>query len=542
MRPSEPIRTQRTRHYIYYLVFGLGSAALLIYYLSNTLFHHTTSQQFPVNSFKELPLTLLVFPAELFSILFALYFVYVLFGDRKRKKARYRLRNKKRTPVAVLVPVYHEPEDIVDRTLAACDKLRWPGGVNLYLCDDSSDKESKRQMRELAKRYNATYIDRPDKPLGKKAGNINYAIKHHVKEPFFAILDADQAPTEDFLELTMDHFSDQKVGFVQVPQYFIEERSALERAMKVATNIFYQAMCVTKSNDGALPFCGTNAVIRTSAFREVSGFAYYTATEDIELGLRLNEAGYHGEYVAVNCVYGFAPPDLKAYAVQQYRWANGNLAIFRENFLRILAGKFSLRHQIHTVFTLAWWSIGLVTLLYVLVPILSLFTGLGTHHTWLPSTLLALLYVNVMVGIGMIFVSLNGRLQSDRVTLGDAVMQYVLLTNSFIIYTRALVNALFKRYIGFERTSKKASASGIGLIKWNLLLGAVAFGSSVWALYNAMISPTIELFRTFFPLSLWLLFYSLVLFGSIVFVGKPQDAPTTTPTATTTKSSRGATA
>jgi cellulose synthase (UDP-forming) len=387
----------------------------------------------------------------------------------------------------------------------------------VYVLDDSNQPKDIKNMQELAHKHGATLVRR-DGNEGYKAGNINNAIKHHVSEEFFVILDADQAPEPEFLLETMDHFSDPQVAFVQTPQHFINDATPLERAVKVGTNIFYQTLCVSKARDGAMPFCGTNAVTRTSAFRAVNGFSYYTATEDIELGMRFNELGMHGEYVPKILAHGYAPHDYKAFSSQQYRWANGNLAILRESWLRLLRGDYSLRYLFHTFFTLGWWLIGFVTFAYILVPLLSFFLG-GTHHTWLPTWMLLATYPYVLVGIMMVFVSLHNR-TDEKVTFQDAFLQYSLLTNSMFIYARAAANALVGRYIGFVRTSKRRSSTGLGLIKWNLLLAAVCFGFSIYAVYHAAIAPDFIQFRTYLPISLWLLFYSVVLSSSILFIGR----------------------
>ncbi len=515
------IKRQGKRQLIYFIIFGAINIMLLMFYLSDTIIHHTTPQQFPISSFERFPLTYLIFPAEVFSTLFALYFVYNLLTDQKRKPAPLPLKDKARD-VAVLIPVFNEPRHIVERTLLAAKELRWSGKVRHYLLDDSTDTRSKTEMDELCDEIGCMIIRREDR-TGFKAGNINNAVKNHVKEPFFVILDSDQAPLPDFLEKTMGNFNDPKVGFVQTPQYFINEGTAIEKAAKVGNNIFFNAQSVSKSNDGAMPFCGTNAVIRTSAFHHVKGFSYFTATEDIELGIRLNNAGYVGEYVPQVLVTGFAPPDFKSYMSQQYRWANGNLAVLKEHWLKILSGNLSLMQQIHTFFTLGWWLVGFVTLVYIAVPILSLFFG-GTHHTWLPGWMLAILFFNVAMGISLIYVALNGRSDVDKVSFGDALLQYSLITNSSLIYARAAINALLGRYTNFIKTDKTRKSSGIELIWMNLLLSVVCLGFSLYALGSAALATSAEQVRAFLPISVWLLFYGMILASSILFIGKAESA------------------
>lgn len=520
------LKSQDWKYNSFYIFFGVASALLVVYYLSNTIIHFTTPRQFPINSFERFPLTFLIFPAEMFSFLFAAYFVYNLINGNSQVPTPRQLQNKQKKNVAILVPVYNEPVDIVVRTIKACKKLRWEGSTTIYILDDSSNKQDRENMKWLSKKFGCVLVSRSDR-TGYKAGNINNALKNAVKEDFFVILDCDQAPLPEFLEESMDYFSDPKVGFVQVPQHFLNDMTPIERGAKMGTNIFYHSQCVSKAKDKAMPFCGTNVIVRTDVFRLVGGFSYYTSTEDIELGLRINEAGYYGAYVPKILVHGFAPTDFNAYSSQQYRWANGNLAILRESWVRILLGKFSLRQQIHSFYTLGWWVIGIVSLMYIIVPILSLFIG-GTHHTWLPSALLSLLFLNVLMGFMMIFASLHKRCDNEKVNFSDAILQYSLITNSMFIFSRATLNALiFKRYVGFVRTNKKRTESSLWHVKWNLLLSAICFGFSIFALYKSMISSDIIQLRTYLPVSLWLLFYSLLLGSSIIFIGEeplPQPA------------------
>lgn len=509
---------QDWRYVSFYVFFGIASLSLMIYYLSDTLIHFTTPQQFPISSFKRFPLTFVIFPAEIFSFCFAMYFVYNLINGNSKNPAPVPLPNKSKKRVAILIPVFNEPKEIVARTLSACRSIIWGGSTKIYLLDDSNNEHDRQNMQSLSRKFGCTLVRR-NSNIGFKAGNINNAVSTAINEEFFVILDSDQAPEPEFLTETMDYFSDPKIGFVQVPQHFVNNGTPIERAAKLGTNIFYHSQCMSKAKDMALPFCGTNAILRTEAFRQVNGFSYYTSTEDIDLGLRMNEAGYYGAYVPKTLVHGYAPTDFKAYSSQQYRWSNGNLAILRESWIRILFGKFSLRQQMHIFATLGWWFIGIVTLLYISVPMLSFFFG-GTHHTWLPTALLMLLFLNVALGILMIFASLHNRSHDEKISLSDALLQYSLITNSMFIYSKAAANALFKRYAKFERTNKNRSESSLGMIKWNLALSMACFIFSIFALYGSAIASDVQQIRTYLPISIWLLFYSVILGSSILFVDK----------------------
>lgn len=515
-KPPIRVQTQSYKQLAFYAFFGLTFAFIILYYFSNTIIHFTTDQQFPINSLSKYPLSIPILLAELFSFCFAAYFLYNLFTDQYRPPAAKPLSTK--PPVAILIPVYNEPKDIVERTLQAASEVKW-SKVSIYLLDDSTNEQAKKHMRELAKKYSVIHVTRPDNK-GYKAGNINHAIQEVVQEDFFVILDSDQAPHPELLNRTMNYFSDKQVFFVQTPQYYINDDTPLRRAAKVGTNIFYQAQCISKARDKAMPFCGTNVVVRTDYFSSLRGFSYYTSTEDIDLGLRANDHGWYGVYVPEILVRGYAPPNWNAYKTQQYRWANGNLAILTKNYKELTWGRFSLLHQTHTLFTVGWWFIGLATLIYILVPLISLATAQPTHHLWLSNALIGLLYVNAFIGIMLLFVALRSRTEEDHVTLFDAFLQYSLIVNSMFIYSKAAINALLRRYAGFVTTNKKDSQESYTDISYNLLLAAVCFIASAYALYQSSIAVTVEHLRTYLPISLWLLFYAVILTSSILFIQK----------------------
>lgn len=511
------IKRQGWPYLAFYVVFGLMSLGLMIYYLSNTIIHYTTGQQFPINSFQRFPLTFLIFPAEVFSFCFGMYFVYLLVSGARKGLPPKPLRRAMSGKVALLVPVYNEPSEIVERTVAACKRVRWWRGTSVYILDDSTEKQHVDAMASLGRKYGCHVVRRPDR-VGYKAGNVNNAVANVIREPYFAIFDADQAPLPEFLEESMDYFSDSTVAFVQAPQHYVNANTPLEKAARMGTGLFFQAQCSSKAKDGAMPFCGTNAVIRADVFRAVRGFSYYTSTEDVELGLRMNDAGYQGAFVPKVLVHGYAPPDFVAYSSQQYRWANGNLAILRENWLRILSGNLSLKQQVHTFFTLGWWLVGIVSLIYIAVPLLSLFLNTGTHHTWLPNALLLLLYLNVSMGMILVYIALRNR-TGEPVRFTDTLLQYSLIVNSAFIYARAAIGAFLKRYIGFVRTNKAGSSSGWRHIAGNMALSGICFSASIYALFRSASAVSPEEIRAFVPISLWLLFYSVVFASSMLFIG-----------------------
>ncbi len=104
--------------------------------------------------------------AELFNLMQALGFWWTVSNERVREKRA----PTQRVAVDVFIPVYKEPPDIVDLTVAAAVGLRG-AEVRVHVLDDGNDDA----MRDLAARYGVGYIRRAEH-TGAKAGNINHAL------------------------------------------------------------------------------------------------------------------------------------------------------------------------------------------------------------------------------------------------------------------------------------------------------------------------------------------------------------------------------
>ncbi|MBQ2455076.1 MAG: glycosyltransferase, partial [Firmicutes bacterium] len=114
----------------------------------------------------------------------------------KKRSVRLPEASKAAFPdVDVFVFTINEPEDLLQKTLFACKKMRYPDPqkIHVYLCDDGG-RES---MRLLSEKMGVNYLAREDH-ADAKAGNFNYALIKS-RSPLIAIFDSDMMPKADFL-------------------------------------------------------------------------------------------------------------------------------------------------------------------------------------------------------------------------------------------------------------------------------------------------------------------------------------------------------
>jgi cellulose synthase (UDP-forming) len=113
-------------------------------------------------------LYVILIAAELFNLLQAIGFWWTCTSERSRPPLGLAGEHP---DVDVLVPVYDEPVDVVEPTIAAARRMHG-ARVYVWLLDDGNRDE----LRALASRQGAGYLRRKHH-TGAKAGNINHALR-----------------------------------------------------------------------------------------------------------------------------------------------------------------------------------------------------------------------------------------------------------------------------------------------------------------------------------------------------------------------------
>ena len=176
-------------------------------------------------------------------------------GGRRRRPAPAPLAAGERHPtVDVFIPIYSESLDILDRTLAAATAIRYPA-FPVHVCDDSHREE----VAALAREHGARYLRGPKKHA--KAGNLNSAPTRTEGE-LLVVFDTDHIPAESFLEKTVPHFRDERMGVVQTPHHFYNQ-DIFQRAFGVKVpneqDLFNHAIQGGRDGWGGAFFVGSGA-------------------------------------------------------------------------------------------------------------------------------------------------------------------------------------------------------------------------------------------------------------------------------------------
>jgi Glycosyltransferases, probably involved in cell wall biogenesis len=284
--------------------------------------------------------------------------------------------------IAILVPTYNEGLEVLTPTVAAAVAMRV--AHETWVLDDGDRAEVARLAADLG----AHYLARPTHEHAK-AGNINHALGV-IEADFIGVLDADHVASPDFLVHTLGYFDDPKIALVQTPQDFYNlesfehesggptraltdpDAAGKERFHEQA--LFYRVLQPGKNRWGGAFWCGTGAVLRVVALRDVGLVATDTITEDIHTTIRLHRRGwktvYHNEILA----RGLAASDAATYQLQRHRWGTGAMQVLSKENPLVVPG-LSIPQRLSYAATLLGWFDAWRSLGYLLLPMIVIATG-----------------------------------------------------------------------------------------------------------------------------------------------------------------------
>lgn len=373
--------------------------------------------------------------AEVFNLVQAVGFWWTCASART---PAHRPAPEEPVDVDVFIPVYNEPVEVVEATVAAAAAITG-ARVIVTVLDDGHRAE----MRALADRYGVGYLRRSER-TGAKAGNINHALGR-TSAPFVAVFDCDHVPDPAFLERTLGHLDDPEVAFVQTPQYYANAgRGGVAAASWSQQALFFGAIAMGKHGAGGIFCCGTNVVFRRTALDESGGFPEDTVTEDFELSIDLHARGWRSVYVPEVLARGLGPEDMASYVSQQQRWARGCLSGITAALRARLPVRLRAQYLLSSLYFLSGWSIAV----YMALPVVRMLTG--AQPLGGVSADQFLLHFAPYFGAALLTVALAG---GGVYTFGA----FALAAASFWIHIQASTRALLRRPARFVVTPKQGS-------------------------------------------------------------------------------------
>lgn len=265
--------------------------------------------------------------------------------------------------VSIQLPVYNE-KYVVERLLDKVVQIRHPKHLlEIQVLDDSTDETKEIIDKKVAELKASTDLDiviiRRTNRTEYKAGALKDAMPI-TKGEFIAIFDADFLPSEDFLEKTLLHFQDNKIGMVQTRWGHINRNySLLTRAQSFALDAHFTLDQGGRAYAGHLiSFNGTAGVWRKSCIIDAGNWDGGTISEDLDLSYRAQLKDWKLIYLEDVISPAELPITIDALKSQQFRWNKGTAEVFQRMKSKLWnTDKFSFFTKTHAYFHLLSSSI-----------------------------------------------------------------------------------------------------------------------------------------------------------------------------------------
>ena len=399
--------------------------------------------------------------------------------------------------VAVQVPAYNEPLEVISQTLEALAALDYPDLIVQVVDNNTPDRENWMALQALCEKLGPRFqFMHLENWPGYKAGALNEATRRLPKDvEVLGVVDSDYVVKADWLRAMVGHFADPKVAFVQTPQNYRDwSDDQYLRGLYYSYQYFFVITMPARAHRNAIIFAGTMGLIRRSALEEIGGWNPDVVTEDAEASLRMLARGHVGVYEPRAYGHGLMPLSFDGLKKQRFRWALGGVQILRLHWRRlVLPGhgeRLNVAQRIHYLLGNVQWFGDVLMFCFTL---LLLLTALSTamHHQ-LPIRRLT----GLALGLPVAFLA-TGILRAvwamklrTRCTWRDAIAGLQVWFALSWVVTLACLRGLLRFHTAFLRTpkSKEGEASIVAAFRsaqMETLLAASGLAAAIVMLVRA---------------------------------------------------------
>lgn len=288
--------------------------------------------------------------------------------------------------VAVCIPTYGEPPEMVQTTVESVLSQDWPQHKLLIIIGDDSHRPAMKEIvNVLQHNYPKAHIvyhepprkGNPERKGSAKDGNLNsmldYVIQNNPDIAFIETRDADDViGSPQFLRYTIGHLhNDKDVAYVQtIKDTLVSKGDPFGNRQ----SFFYRGVMLSRNAANAVFPCGSGLVWRRKKLEEIGGFPTWNLVEDLYSGYVAMQHGLKTAYLpVVGAVGQTSPEDIPNVYKQLGTWALDTVRIFFwKNPWFVKGLSFKQRMQFTELGLFYLFSLPLCFFLFT--PIISLFT------------------------------------------------------------------------------------------------------------------------------------------------------------------------
>jgi len=384
--------------------------------------------------------------AYFISLFFMIFWILVLIEEGVKEEDK---KLKKYPFVSICVPAYNEEDNIIP-TLKSLINLDYPKDkLEIIVVNDGSTDNTEKKVREFMLKHKDNSIILINQKNKGKASALNNALKK-AKGEFFVCLDSDSVVNKKALKVLLPYFK-KNVAAV-LPLIRVAEKDSIMRKIQhceYLINFFYKKLMSKLNVIHVTP--GPFSVYRKRVIKGLGGFDEHNLTEDLEMALKIQKAGYKIIQILGTDVLTKAPKTFRQFYRQRNRWYKGsllNLVKYREMIFRKKYGDLGI-FQLPMVFvsafiTLVLFGIFIYFLIKPLIHKISVLSSVNFDFTpllkygvnnfsWLNLNFTPMFYGFTIFILGFIFIYLSYKHTKESLRKNKISIFFYLVLYPFII-------------------------------------------------------------------------------------------------------------
>ncbi len=263
----------------------------------------------------------IMYPFLFFTIFFE-SFLLVTFLSKPARVSRERVASDKTPEVAVIVPCWNE-ESTVAGTIESLLALEYPKEkLSIILVDDGSTDGTYAAMTRFAGNSQITIVQKEN---GGKHTAVNLGMSYAKNAELIGCLDADSFVDSKALREIIACFDEAEVMAATASMIVYEPHTLLQRVQYVEYLLGNAMRHIFSAANSIYVTPGPFSFYRPQVFKELGPFRHGHMTEDMEMCLRMQRAGYRIENAVRARVYTKTPATLQKLITQRIRWNTGFL-------------------------------------------------------------------------------------------------------------------------------------------------------------------------------------------------------------------------
>jgi len=274
----------------------------------------------------------------LFVAIFFESFILVTLLSKPARMARARRPNSETPSVAVIIPCWNESETIAG-TCESVLALDYPKEkLEVILVDDGSTDDTATIMERFASHPQVKIIKKEN---GGKHTALNVGIAS-TQADIVGCLDADSFVEPDALREIVLCFNEPQVAAATAAMSIHKPGNLLQHMQNAEYTFGITLRHAFSSVNGLYVTPGPFSFYRRDVVEKLGGFRYGHQTEDMEMALRIQQAGYKIENAQRARVYTKAPGSVLSLIKQRTRWTTGFLRNVLGEYRGLIANR---RHE-----------------------------------------------------------------------------------------------------------------------------------------------------------------------------------------------------